>query len=283
MQAARAGVPLGEPVHVLVTDSNELPYSGVPVTASVRGGGSLASRTVLTDENGIASFRWTPGTEPAQHFTASLSQGASVTATAVGRPAFAADAVLNAASFQPGLTPGGIGVVFGANLASSGTTEVLLNGDRAHVFFANTGQVNFYVPETVSGSTVDVVIRQSVGASNSVLAPLSTVQPGIFFDSVTGYGAVQVAGKASVTQIEPAAPGDPIAIYATGLGANPMGRTQVQIGGQAAQVLYSGPAPGFLGLYQVNARVPMGVARGRVPLTITVDRAGSNEVSIQVR
>jgi uncharacterized protein (TIGR03437 family) len=54
--------------------------------------------------------------------------------------------------------------------------------------------------------------------------------------------------------------------------ASPLARTtatpEVRIGGQPAQVLYSGLAPGFAGLYQINAAIPAGVAAGAQPLTI---------------
>ena len=45
----------------------------------------------------------------------------------------------------------------------------------------------------------------------------------------------------------------------------------VSIGGQPAVVQFAGLAPGFVGLYQVNAAVPSGVTPGdSVPLTLTV-------------
>ena len=59
-------------------------------------------------------------------------------------------------------------------------------------------------------------------------------------------------------------------------------RPQVFMAGREAEVLFSGAAPGFPGLYQVNARVPAGVAAGTQPLTMRVDGAASNEVRVVV-
>jgi len=82
--------------------------------------------------------------------------------------------------------------------------------------------------------------------------------------------------------------GDPNALaLATGTvapaGANPLYMTVQQpivtIGGAPAQVQFSGIAPGFAGLYQVNVQIPAGIQTGDdVPITIampgsTVDKA----------
>jgi uncharacterized protein (TIGR03437 family) len=45
----------------------------------------------------------------------------------------------------------------------------------------------------------------------------------------------------------------------------------VTIGGVAAPVDYAGMAPGFVGLYQVNAHVPTVLSAGNQPVIITVN------------
>jgi uncharacterized protein (TIGR03437 family) len=51
-----------------------------------------------------------------------------------------------------------------------------------------------------------------------------------------------------------------------------------------AEVLYSGLAPGFAGLYQVNARVPTRVSpASNLPVSLTVGGAASNRVTIPVQ
>jgi uncharacterized protein (TIGR03437 family) len=44
----------------------------------------------------------------------------------------------------------------------------------------------------------------------------------------------------------------------------------VTIGGKTAPVQFAGLAPGFVGLYQINAVVPAGVGTGAVPLALSV-------------
>lgn len=100
----------------------------------------------------------------------------------------------------------------------------------------------------------------------------------------------------------PVSAGQAVIIYATGLGgvsptvadgsaapSSPPLATltdplTVTIGGANAQVLFGGLAPGFAGLYQVNAVVPAGVASGSaVPVVITVYGQSSPVVTIAVK
>jgi uncharacterized protein (TIGR03437 family) len=89
-------------------------------------------------------------------------------------------------------------------------------------------------------------------------------------------------GTAQTTLEQPAARGAYVEIYATGLG--PAGLVpEVTIGGVPAIVEYSGLAPGYLGLYQVNAQVPMEIPAGEQPLSLTINGVLSNVVKIGVR
>jgi uncharacterized protein (TIGR03437 family) len=59
----------------------------------------------------------------------------------------------------------------------------------------------------------------------------------------------------------------------------------VTIGGERADVLFSGLTPGFTGLYQVNARVPQNTPIGdTVPLVLRMGEAGppGNTVTMAV-
>jgi uncharacterized protein (TIGR03437 family) len=76
--------------------------------------------------------------------------------------------------------------------------------------------------------------------------------------------------------------GDILEIYLTGLGEPPF-PAQVVLGGLQAEVLYSGPAPGFPGLNQINARVPQGLVPGFHTLVAGALGVSSNETRVQVR
>ena len=55
---------------------------------------------------------------------------------------------------------------------------------------------------------------------------------------------------------------------------------EVTIGGMPAIVDFSGLAPGFSGLYQINARVPLGALPGdQVPLTIRMPSEAEGDTS----
>ena len=58
----------------------------------------------------------------------------------------------------------------------------------------------------------------------------------------------------------------------------------VTIGGQPATVSFAGLAPGFVGVYQVNAQVPAGITPGdAVPVVLTQGSSQSNTATIAVR
>jgi uncharacterized protein (TIGR03437 family) len=98
----------------------------------------------------------------------------------------------------------------------------------------------------------------------------------------------------------PAQRGEFLSIYCTGLGpvthapatgalasASPVSLTSgtmtASIGGVPATVSFSGLAPGFLGLYQVNVQVPSNAPTGSaVPLIISVGSKTSNQVTVAV-
>jgi uncharacterized protein (TIGR03437 family) len=279
------------PVKIRVTDVNELPYPGVTVQAAASAGGSLNRPSAVTGADGIAEFQWTQTTQAANTITASVAGGPTATIKAAAAPSFAAAGIVNAASYASGLVPGGIATLFGANLGGT-NAQVLVNNSPVEVLFSSAGQVNFVVPSTVPEGTADVLIRAGNATSPAIQAPVRAVQPGIFFNTATNVGAITRAGSAFLTTDDPPAAGDFIAIYATGLGAVRTGasgldettiRPEVLIGGVSAEVSYSGLAPGFIGLYQLNAKIPAAVTAGQKPVVISMGGTRSNEVQIRVR
>jgi hypothetical protein len=78
--------------------------------------------------------------------------------------------------------------------------------------------------------------------------------------------------------------GEILSLYTTNLASGGVIRPEVAIGGRLAEILYFGDAPGFPGYYQVNFRMPPGVAPGpAVSVRLTYLGRPSNEVTMGAR
>jgi uncharacterized protein (TIGR03437 family) len=168
---------------------------------------------------------------------------------------------------------------------------VKADGVALPLLFVGPEQINFHLPHELAGGSVNLTVTH--GGTES--APLrltftGTSWPGIFTldQSGQGQGAILIAGTALVAGDvgRAARKGEVVEIYCTGLGrvtgapaagqpapSSPLARTietaSVTIGGAAAEVLFSGLAPGLAGVYQVNAVVPAAAATGpRAPVVV---------------
>ena len=191
-----------------------------------------------------------------------------------------------------------------------GGVSVELNGIPAPLIFVSPNQINFQTPWELQKDTKATVVVRNKGyeslPAEVIIAPFN---PGIFAINQMGFGqaAVLVANTASlaapagsVKGSRPVKIGEFISIFATGLGAvdnrpptgavtprSPLARTKtkpvVAIGGVNAPVSFSGLAPDFVGLYEVNAKVAEGTPTGdAVELLLTAGEVPSNQVTIAV-
>ncbi len=230
--------------------------------------------------------------------------------------------VRNAASGQANLAaPGSIVTIFGSGLAESTagangfplpptlagamvdlqTLQLVCcynyvgTAGQAPIYYASSQQINAQIPFETPTSAAATVFAGTSGYTALVMQPTA---PGLFL--LPGGRAAALNQDYTVNSpSQPATIGSTIAAYATGLGAvdnpvatgtaaptNPLSRTlaqvQATIGGQPAQVMFAGLAPGFAGLYQVNIVVPQ-LAAGDYALQIIAGGVPSNTATVSVR
>lgn len=235
-------------------------------------------------------------------------------------PRFSARAVVNAASFAGGLVAGSLATVFAAGVrddvgslvadalplpATLAGVSVTVAGIPAPLYSAGNmngqEQVTFQVPWGLAGrTTAAVVVTRDGQASAAVNVPVAALQPGVF--TIDGTQAVVVHGAdfTLTTAERPLERGEFAALYASGLGvvtnapadgaggpvsplATASAEVRLTIGGVPCEVVYAGLAPGFVGVYQVNFRVPEQVLSGAREMVLSADAAASPPVQVMVQ
>jgi minor extracellular serine protease Vpr len=243
------------------------------------------------------------------------------TGSARAVPTIAANGILNGASFETGqpVAPGSYISIFGSNLSDvtdfAKTTVLPLAIDYAmvsfdapsanlsvpgHLIYVSPGQVNLQVPWELKGqgsAQVKVTIDFSYG--NVVTLQLSDYAPA-FFEIGGGNVAALDSNNQVIGTSNPARQGQTVQLYLNGLGpvnnqpasGNPapssplatcISAPSVSIGGQTATSSFCGLAPGFPGLYQINATVPTGLTPGSQPITVSIGGQSSKVSGIVVQ
>jgi uncharacterized protein (TIGR03437 family) len=238
-------------------------------------------------------------------------------------PVIGSGKISNGASYAPQapLAPGSFFAIFGTALADDAlsastvplpttlaNSTIVVAGRPAPLIYASSVQVNAIVPYGIAVNTAQQV---AVSRGNSISVPqqitIAAAAPGVFTLDGSGQGQGIIVGvKASGVQAvaDPAHPvsaGDVLVIYCTGLGeVNPaiitgtsasltqlsqtVNTVTATVGGVPAPVAFAGLTPGYVGLYQVNATVPSGVAPGdKVAVVLTAAGQSSTPVTIGVR
>ena len=224
-----------------------------------------------------------------------------------GLPRITAAGITNTATLLSGaVAPGEIVTIFGAGIGPDllttlqltddrlfltktlGGVRVLFDGLPSPLVYVVSRQVSAVVPYAVAArASTEVQIDFQGRMTNRVTAPVAPAVPGIF------PGAVLNQDYSVNSPANPAPAGSIVILYATGDGAlsppsqdgqvtgaalaRPVLPVTARIGGQDAEVLYAGTAPGLVaGVLQVNVQVPAAAAAGSaVPLSIAVGAAPS--------
>lgn len=198
-----------------------------------------------------------------------------------------------------------------------GGVSVRFNDVPAPILFVSPGQINAQLPwsslpQGAESGTVSVVVTRGGSASQPRNVQVARFSPGIYaLQGQTTFPAVAVnSDDGSVAQpvnsipgllTRPARIGGVIILYASGLGPvdppvqdavasldalrNTTTRPVALIGGREAQVLFSGMAPEFVGVNQMNIVIPEGVQAGAaVPIQLRIGGiTTSDRVTIAVQ
>jgi uncharacterized protein (TIGR03437 family) len=211
---------------------------------------------------------------------------------------------------------GGVSLRVGGSLTydspNSRWTYSATGSVEAGLTYVGPSQINFQMPPGIGpADSVPAQLQLPNGKTLLTTLRLVSAAPGIFSILMNGQGQGAVLNQDNSANgdpqrflgVKPAARSSVIQIFATGAGettpalaageaapasGNPLVLTKVQptvtIGGKNAKVQFSGMAPGFVGLWQINAEIPQDVTPGMaLPLVITAAGAASNTVTIAVQ
>ena len=213
--------------------------------------------------------------------------------------------IVNAGDFGADIAPGGLISVFGTqlspvNMASSemplptalANSCLSVNGEPLPVLFVSPTQINAQMPFQAIGD-VTLILHTPGGTSNNFNVVIEPNAPSVFLASVGPDTNVPTVVRYDDNQL--VTPSNPIhrksntalVVYLTGLGqtspavptgqpapvsplAVPLLAPTVSLGGINLPVLFSGLAPGMVGVDQINVSVPFNVPDGMlIPLVIT--------------
>jgi uncharacterized protein (TIGR03437 family) len=231
-------------------------------------------------------------------------------------PSVSANGVVNGASFANGasIAPGAIVAIFGSNMSNTnaqatvtplpitlGQASVTFNNEPAPLFYASSGQINAQVPFDIAPGTAIVQVTRGASVSAGQPVSVANVSPGIFIvDQPNNIGAIIHSNGTVVAAAAPARPGEFLSIYCTGLGpltspvqsgspgpsTPPLPQTTtapvVKLGNASLTPSFSGLAPTFVGLYQVNFQMPAFVGAGNQTIQLSIGGVVSNTATLAV-
>ena len=213
-------------------------------------------------------------------------------------PNYTSASIVNSSDYSTGpFAPGALISIFGTSLSfntagltadntegnflpwSLGNVQVFIANLAAPLLYVSPTQINVMIPTNLTPGNVPLQVNRQGTVGSQVTITLVAAAPAPFV-SAGNYVLAQDynANYALATAAAPAKPGDPLILYATGLGGTqPLpatgeipqtagfingfasGALQVLINGKAldpSTIPYAGLTPGFAGLYQINFYLP---------------------------
>ena len=220
--------------------------------------------------------------------------------------------VVNGASFVAKVAPGSLFSIFGTDLAmarqdattvplptSLAGASVTVGGKTAPLVFVSAGQINAQVPyDTPMGERVPVIVTVNGQASPVANVNVMGAAPGVF-QFGERRAVVQNSDYTVNTADNGAAANSYVVAYLTGAGEvdNPVptgtmarsaplskhkGAVTATINGTGVEIVFAGLTPEYVGLTQLNLKVPS-LAAGTYPLVVLVNGERSNTAMVTVK
>jgi uncharacterized protein (TIGR03437 family) len=292
---------------------NDLVYAVTPIGADlIVGGDFTVARNTGGDVNASSIARWNGTLWSA--LGANIGGGAisNVSAASFGGAELAAESIV--AAFGSDLataTQSATAVPLPTTLG--GTTVRVRDSSGAEraapIFFVSPSQVNYQVPPGTANGVATVTITSTNGRVSTGSAQISPVAPGLFSANANGQGTaagvvLRLRGNGTQqyepisqfdssqnrfvsTPIDIGPNTDQVFLILFGVGArnrSSLSAVAAQIGGAATEALYAGPQGDFVGLDQINLRIPRSLAgRGEVDVVMSIDGKNPNVVRINIR
>jgi uncharacterized protein (TIGR03437 family) len=174
-----------------------------------------------------------------------------------------------------------------------GNVQVLINDVPAPIYYVSSNQINVVVPFiTDTESVAQIQISYNGAKSNVVTVFTGMTSAGVFTEPVGGISdaAALHPDYSLIDESSPAQVGETVAVYLAGMGAvsnqpadgaaapsttlsNTLATPAVYLYDSAGNVgtptvTFSGLAPGFAGLYQINFTIPTGLVAPDVVLEV---------------
>lgn len=216
--------------------------------------------------------------------------------------------VFHAGSYRSGgVVPGEVIVLFGRNLGASTLVSAKLDtsgrvatelagfkatfdGVPAPLIYTNGTSVSLIVPYGVAGADkTTLLLSYNKLVSTPIDLEITKSEPGLFTRNSQGIGLLAAfnAGGILNSLTTPARPGEIITVFGSGEGItipssqdglpagseppHPAATVSVTIGGEPARITYVGGVPTVTaGIFQINVEIPTTVARGTLPVVVTV-------------
>jgi len=179
----------------------------------------------------------------------------------------------------------------------------------APLFFVSPAQINYQVPAGTANGAATITITSGDGSVSTSVSQITSVAPGLFTANASGQGlaaALALRIKADGSQsFEPVARFDQtqnkfvavpidlgpesdqvfLILFGTGIRLrSSLSAVSAKLGGVDAQATFAGALDGFVGLDQVNARIPRSlIGRGEVDILMTVDGQAANTARVSIR